>query len=118
MKKIQIFLFCLIAFSCYSQEPVKWDFAVSDIKNGELKLTIKAEIDENWRLYSPKVYEDGPLATEINFFSDKRFIALSTAPVLTRERSDMYSSIVMPRSFKSDFIKSVSYTHLTLPTKA
>ena len=42
MKKIQTFLFCLIAFSCYSQEPVKWDFAVSDIKNGELKLTIRA----------------------------------------------------------------------------
>ena len=70
MKKIQTFLFCLIAFSCYSQEPVKWDFAVSNIKNGELKLIIRAEIDKNWRLYSPKVYDDGPLATEINFFSD------------------------------------------------
>ena len=46
LKKLQTFLFCLI-FSCYSQEPVKWDFAVSDIKNGELKLTIRAEIDKN-----------------------------------------------------------------------
>ena len=86
MKKIQIFLFCLIAFSCYSQEPVKWDFAVSDIKNGELKLTIKAEIDKNWRLYSPKVYDDGPLATEVNIFSDtlsvrKKGFLLSSKPL-------------------------------------
>ena len=58
----------------------------SDIKNGELKLTIKAEIDENWRLYSPKVYDDGPLATEIIFFSDtlnvrKKGFLLSSKPL-------------------------------------
>ena len=86
MKKLQTFLFCLIAFSCYSQEPVKWNFAVSDIKNGELKLTIRAEIDKNWRLYSPKVYDDGPLATEVNFFSDslsvrKKGSLLSSKPL-------------------------------------
>lgn len=86
MKKIQIFLFCLIAISCYSQEPVKWKFTTSDVKNGELKLTIGAEIDENWRLYSPKVYDDGPLATEIIFFSDtltvrKKGFLLSSKPL-------------------------------------
>ena len=99
MKKIQTFLFCLIAFSCYSQEPVKWDFAVSDIKNGELKLTIRAEIDKNWRLYSPKVYDDGPLATEVNFFSDSLSV---------RKKGSLLSSKPLDE-FDPYFFKNISF---------
>ena len=99
MKKIQTFLFCLIAFSCYSQEPVKWDFAVSDIKNGELKLTIRADIDKNWRLYSPKVYDDGPLATELNFFSDSLSV---------RKKGSLLSSKPLDE-FDQYFFKNISF---------
>ena len=99
MKKLQTFLFCLIAFSCYSQEPVKWDFAVSDIKNGELKLTIRAEIDKNWRLYSPKVYDDGPLATEVNFFSDSLSV---------RKKGSLLSSKPLDE-FDPYFFKNISF---------
>ena len=99
MKKIQTFLFCLIAFSCYSQEPVKWDFAFSDIKNGELKLTIRAEIDKNWRLYSPNVYDDGPLATEVNFFSDSLSV---------RKKGSLLSSKPLDE-FDPYFFKNISF---------
>ena len=99
MKKIQTFLFCLIAFSCYSQEPVKWDFSVSNIKNGELKLTIRAEIDKNWRLYSPKVYDDGPLATEVNFFSDTLSV---------RKKGSLLSSKPLDE-FDPYFFKNISF---------
>ena len=126
MKKIQIFLFCLIAFSCYSQEPVKWDFAVSDIKNGELKLTIRADIDENWRLYSPKVYDDGPLATEVNFFSDtlsirKKGFLLSSKPLdefdpyffknisFFKNEAEFYQTLYYRKSSDEPIIGEISY---------
>jgi thiol:disulfide interchange protein DsbD len=78
---------------------VKWDFSVSNIKNGELKLTIRAEIDKNWRLYSPKVYDDGPLATEVNFFSDTLSV---------RKKGSLLSSKPLDE-FDPYFFKNISF---------
>lgn len=48
--------------------PVSWSTSVKDNQDGTFNLEIKAEIDEEWHLYSQVLpNEDGPIATEFTF---------------------------------------------------
>lgn len=71
MKKIVnsfILLFGVMSFA-YAQilEPVKWTFEQKDLGNGEHQIVFKAQIDQNWYLYSQHIADGGPVPTTFVF---------------------------------------------------
>jgi thiol:disulfide interchange protein DsbD len=77
MRKItfcsSVFLLIFVSFSLFSQEiyaPVSWSFFKSEIKNGNVELSFKADIDEGWHLYSQHLPEGGPIPTSFSFEKD------------------------------------------------
>jgi thiol:disulfide interchange protein DsbD len=76
MKKLVLVLFLIgISISSYAQihNPVKWSTSVNKISATEYDLIIKAQIEENWHLYSQNVPEDGPIPTNFTFEGSKDF---------------------------------------------
>lgn len=62
-----LFLISSIGFA-QIYNPVSWSTSVKDNQDGTFNLEIKAEIDEEWHLYSQVLpNEDGPIATEFTF---------------------------------------------------
>ena len=81
----------------YSQDnPINWSTSVIDNGNNEYTLVTKGLIKDGWRLYAQTLPEGGALPTEFVFEDESPF--------------SFYGNVVEPTP--------VSYTHLTLPTKA
>lgn len=57
------FLLSFITTNAQVLEPVKWTTSVKKVSDSEYELISKANIDENWHLYSQNVPEDGPIPT-------------------------------------------------------
>ncbi|MDR1739335.1 MAG: hypothetical protein LBR45_01070, partial [Bacteroidales bacterium] len=55
------------------QNPVKWNYTVENVKDGEAVLVFKAKIAGDWHLYSQHLEAGGPLPTVFNFPSSKDF---------------------------------------------
>lgn len=76
MKLLRRFISLFIAFfliinstqiAAQIYDPVKWEFSVKDIGNGEFDLLLEATIDEHWHLYNQTEVEDGPVPTSFIF---------------------------------------------------
>ncbi|RXP64480.1 thiol:disulfide interchange protein [Lutibacter sp. HS1-25] len=81
MKKLFLVLFLIgISISNYAQihNPVKWSTAVNKVSDTEYDLIIKAQIEENWHLYSQNVPEDGPIPTNFTFEVGEDFQLVGT----------------------------------------
>jgi len=63
------FLFWLSLFflALNAQEPVTWQTSFDRVSPTEVILQFDAQIAENWHLYTPATFEDGPLPTELIF---------------------------------------------------
>lgn len=66
-------LFC---FSAKAQmaEPVRWSFQSEKISADEFKITITANIDEGWYVYSQDLSNKGPIPTRINFENNPQIV--------------------------------------------
>ena len=62
-------LFSMVSFLSSAQilEPVTWDFEVTQNEDASYTLTAKAELDENWVLYSQFTGKGGPIPLEFNY---------------------------------------------------
>jgi len=101
--KILFILFSLLSFS---QDPVKWSTSVKKINDITFQLNTKAEIQDNWRLYSQNLDDGGALPTE--FIFEDTFILKSFSDVLEPEPITKYDPI-----FKMDqsyFVNNVVFT--------
>lgn len=47
------------------ENPAKWTFSQKNLGNGEYELTLKAELDPGWTIYSMYTPEGGPMATTL-----------------------------------------------------
>lgn len=65
-------IFLLSSFS-KKQEPVKWTTSVKKISETEYMLTVTANIQKNWHLYSNDIPAGGPVATTFYFEDTKSF---------------------------------------------
>lgn len=75
MKRIIIgLLISLLAIPSVGQviNPVEWDYKVQK-EGGNAVLIFKAEIDEDWHLYSQNFPEGGPIRTSFNFNDSPHF---------------------------------------------
>ena len=101
--KILFILFSLLSFS---QDPVKWSTSVKKINDITFQLNTKAEIEDNWRLYSQNLDDGGALPTE--FIFEDNSILKSFSNVLEPEPITKYDPI-----FKMDqsyFVNNVVFT--------
>ena len=71
MRKILTLIFLIFTSLLYSQiyNPVSWSFSQNKISKTEVELKFKANIEENWHLYSQDI-EESPPATSFTFIID------------------------------------------------
>ena len=62
-------LFALFSLLSFSQDPVKWSTSVKKINDITFQLNTKAEIEDNWRLYSQNL-DDGEKSDPAYFGQD------------------------------------------------
>ena len=69
MKKTLIFFLLLVTSICRAQieKPVIWSFSAKPTAAGEAILTLTANIDPHWHIYSQFIEEGGPVATSFTF---------------------------------------------------
>ena len=99
-------LFTLFSLLSFSQDPVKWSTSVKKINDITFQLNTKAEIQDNWRLYSQNLDDGGALPTE--FIFEDNSILKSFSNVLEPEPITKYDPI-----FKMDqsyFVNNVVFT--------
>ena len=99
-------LFTLFSLLSFSQDPVKWSTSVKKINDITFQLNTKAEIKDNWRLYSQNLDDGGALPTE--FIFEDNSILKSFSDVLEPEPITKYDPI-----FKMDqsyFVNNVVFT--------
>jgi len=99
-------LFTLFSLLSFSQDPVKWSTSVNKINDITFQLNTKAEIEDNWRLYSQNLDDGGALPTE--FIFEDNSILKSFSNVLEPEPITKYDPI-----FKMDqsyFVNNVVFT--------
>ena len=97
-------LFTLFSLLSFSQDPVKW--STSEDADITFQLNTKAEIEDNWRLYSQNLDDGGALPTE--FIFEDNSILKSFSNVLEPEPITKYDPI-----FKMDqsyFVNNVVFT--------
>lgn len=54
-------------------KPVKWSAQVQHVKNKKFELSLKATIDEGWRIYGRNLAEGGPVATSVNLAKSQAY---------------------------------------------
>lgn len=77
MKQIFIVFLCFISITTTSQilDPIDWSQEINKLSDTEYELVFKANMEENWHIYSQYLErDDGPLATEVSFLNaDKNY---------------------------------------------
>jgi hypothetical protein len=70
MRKIvtlTIALFCAQFTYAQMAEPVSWSFTAEKINESEYEITLTANIENGWYVYSQDLPKRGPVPTQINF---------------------------------------------------
>lgn len=67
MKYLMGAIFFLLSYAVFGQvEPVKWTIQAEKINDEEYKVSLTADIDHGWSIYSQEVSEDlGPIPTQL-----------------------------------------------------
>ena len=99
-------LFTLFSLLSFSQDPVKWSTSVKKINDITFQLNTKAEIEDNWRLYSQNLDDGGALPTE--FIFEDNSILKSFSNVLEPEPITKYDPIF--KMNQSYFVNNVVFT--------
>lgn len=53
--------------------PVKWEFKLGKVADGEAEIVMQATIDKGWHLYSTRQPEEFPFPTAVKFEQDPKF---------------------------------------------
>lgn len=64
------FIIGVFSVSAQVENPTKWSFSQKELGNNEYELTLKAELQPGWHIYSMYTPEGGPMATSL-VFTDK-----------------------------------------------
>lgn len=114
----KIFLYLLLIFattaSVQSQilDPVKWSTSVKKISDTEYELVAKANIDDNWHLYSQEVPDDGPLPTVFTFEENSAYKSLGDVKESkgTTEHDPVFDMVITFFSNTATFTKRIALT--------
>lgn len=93
--KIKLLLLFILPFISFAQmiDPVKWSATAMQTGDEEITVTIKAQIENGWHLYSQKNPEGGALPLEFDWLGkdkDYRLIGSTTEPKYKVSYSDVF----------------------------
>jgi len=70
MKPFAILVFVILVSSVYAQDPVSWSSEIVT-SDSDTYVSIKAEVETGWYIYSMNTDEGGPIPTEVLFDSNE-----------------------------------------------
>ena len=96
-KYFQLVILLFICYSGFGQQgqiydPVDWEGSVEKISDTEYNLVFKAEIEEDWHIYSQHTPDDGPIPLSFEFIGQPEFYSLE-GEAEESETSREYSEI-------------------------
>jgi hypothetical protein len=112
-KRLSGFIFLLLTFPCFSQEPppVKWSYTAKKINVKTYEIHLTATITDGWHIYSQTTPEGGPVKTHIEFAKNP----LASLQGDTREIGqleqhfeELFGVDVKQFSNKVDFVQTVA----------
>lgn len=101
MKKIARRLFSigvLILLSSvilHAQNPISWDFTLSDAGNGEINILAKATVEQGWYMYDTNIPEGGPNPTMIEFDEIKGAVPVGEFKSIDKKAKVKFDEIFM-----------------------
>jgi thiol:disulfide interchange protein len=101
MKKIARRLFSigvLILLSSvilHAQNPISWDFTLSDAGNGEINILEKATVEQGWYMYDTNIPEGGPNPTMIEFDEIKGAVPVGEFKSIDKKAKVKFDEIFM-----------------------
>ncbi len=101
MKKIARRLFSigvLILLSSvilHAQNPISWDFTLSDAGNGEINILAKATVEQSWYMYDTNIPEGGPNPTMIEFDEIKGAVPVGEFKSIDKKAKVKFDEIFM-----------------------
>lgn len=107
MKRITLFIFCLLAtFGVAAQQldPAKRSFSVKETSPNEAELIVTVKLDKGWHMYSQHTDANGPLPTVFEFTpsSDYQLVGKVAEPKPHEEMDPLFGCVV--KSFEGTVV--------------
>ena len=79
--------------SIIAQNPISWNFKLSDVENGEVNIIAEATIEQGWYMYDTKIPEGGPNPTMIEFDEIKGAVRVGEFKVIDKKATVKFDEI-------------------------
>lgn len=89
---IGILLF-LVSVTLNAQNPISWDFKLSDAGNGEVNILATATVEQGWYMYDTNIPEGGPNPTMIEFDEIRGAVAVGDFKSVDKEAKVKFDEI-------------------------
>jgi Disulphide bond corrector protein DsbC len=99
MRKIitlTIALFCAQFTYAQMSEPVSWSFTAEKINESDYEITLTANIESGWYVYSQDLPKRGPVPTQIKFDSDPNIVYEGKPTEVGTKKEDFDANFNMP----------------------
>ena len=102
----------LFTFTAKAQmaEPVNWSFTAKKVSSSEYQITLTANIEEGWYVYSQEMLKKGPVPTRIDFENNPN-IVLDGKPLEIGHKKEAYDENfnmnVIKLEGKTEFVQKV-----------
>ncbi|MDD2931383.1 MAG: cytochrome c biogenesis protein CcdA [Fermentimonas sp.] len=89
---IGILLF-IVSVTLNAQNPISWDFKLSDAGNGEVNILATATVEQGWYMYDTNIPEGGPNPTMIEFDEIRGAVAVGDFKSVDKEAKVKFDEI-------------------------
>ncbi len=89
---IGILLF-LVSVTLNAQNPISWDFKLSDAGNGKVNILATATVEQGWYMYDTNIPEGGPNPTMIEFDEIRGAVAVGDFKSVDKEAKVKFDEI-------------------------
>ncbi len=86
-------LLLLVSVTLNAQNPISWDFKLSDAGNGEVNILATATVEQGWYMYDTKIPEGGPNPTMIEFDEIRGAVAVGDFKSVDKEAKVKFDEI-------------------------
>lgn len=88
-------LILLSSVILHAQNPISWDFTLSDAGNGEINILAKATVEQGWYMYDTNIPEGGPNPTMIEFDEIKGAVPVGEFKSIDKKAKVKFDEIFM-----------------------
>ena len=103
-------LFLCFTAKAQMAEPVSWTFTATKLSNSEYQVTLTANIEQGWYVYSQEMPKKGPVPTKIDFEKNPN-IVLDGKPLEVGSKKEVFDANfnmnVIKLEGKTQFVQKV-----------